>query len=107
MMLEGPATEATWRLRGDSSASEAIPLVLDLPGRRVALGDAEIRNVAGLRRVTLEIVHAGDIIDVCINGRRCLVDRCPGKPGDRTIVSCRNGRLRLLSVRVEQSPSLS
>ena len=43
------------------------------------------------RRMTLDIVLADDIIDVCIDGRRCLVSRYPELCGNRLFFFCQNG----------------
>ena len=54
-----------------------------LPSRRmVQLHDQVLCGVAGLdREFTVQIVLKGDIIDVCIAGRRTLIDRCPEQEG--------------------------
>ena len=43
---------------------------------------------------TLDVVLCGDLIDVCIGGRRCLLSRFPELSGDRLFLFCENGRVR-------------
>ena len=40
------------------------------------------------------------IVDVCIDGRRCLIDRCPELKGERLFFFCQNGQVRFESIRV-------
>ena len=41
-----------------------------------------------------------DIIDVCVNERRCLIDRCPQLRGDRLVFFCQNGSAAFDAVEV-------
>jgi beta-fructofuranosidase len=41
--------------------------------------------------LTLDVVLAGDIIDVCVDGDRCLVNRLPELGGDALFLFCENG----------------
>ena len=51
------------------------------------LHDQRIFGVDGLDRpFALEIVLKDDIIDVCIDNRRTLIDRCPERCGDRVLL---------------------
>lgn len=64
------------------------PLARSIPGD----GRHAIFGVEGLDGpVTLDIVMTGDIVDVCIDGRRCLVNRFPEQRGDRLFLFCANG----------------
>ena len=50
--------------------------------RRVTLHDAELLDVDGLDRpFMLDLVLHDDLIDVCIDGRRCMVNRFPEARG--------------------------
>jgi hypothetical protein len=51
--------------------------------------------------VRLEIVVQGDIIDACLNGRRCLVARRPAVHGDNLFLFCQNGAVRFDQLVVE------
>jgi hypothetical protein len=60
--------------------------------------------IAGVRgldaAVALDIVLKDDIIDVCVNERRCLVSRFPGLRGERLFLFCENGDVVFESVEV-------
>ena len=58
------------------------------PHDRVAsLNEQWIYGVDGLDRpFSLEIVLRDDIIDVCIDGHRTLIDRCPEQRGGRMLL---------------------
>jgi hypothetical protein len=58
------------------------------PGVRVAtLAQQCILAVEGLDRpFALEVVLWDDIIDVCIDGSRTLIDRCPERRGTKVLV---------------------
>ena len=64
------------------------PLASSIPGE----GRHAIFGVDGLDgAITLEVVMTGDIIDVCVDGRRCLVNRFPEQRGERLFLFCANG----------------
>ena len=51
---------------------------------RVELFDRALTAVEGLGKAfTLEIIVKDDLIDVCIDRRRCIINRCPELRGDR------------------------
>ncbi|HEX5690854.1 MAG TPA: hypothetical protein VFX76_12665, partial [Roseiflexaceae bacterium] len=58
------------------------------PDARVAnLNQQRLVAVDGLDRpCTLEVVLWDDIIDVCIDGRRTLIDRCPERRGPKLLL---------------------
>jgi len=61
-----------------------------------------IYAVAGMdRAVTLEIICQGDIIDVCLNGTRCLAARLPQRQADGLYLFCQNGAVGLEELTVE------
>jgi len=65
---------------GDRKAEIRPPLASTIfadPGR-------SIHSVEGLDRpFTLEVITRGDIIDICLDNRRCLIARCPEHRGER------------------------
>ena len=75
------------RLRAADSFDSGYGLHL-APCEGVArLNDQWILGVDGLDQpFGLEIVLRDDIIDVCIDGRRTLIDRCPERHGDRVLL---------------------
>jgi len=58
---------------------------------KVELFDRALTGVDGLGGTfTLEIILKDDLIDVCIDQRRCIVNRCPELRGDRLFVFALN-----------------
>ncbi len=80
------------RLRGtddgtDGYVLEFIPreqtVRIYAPDNAATLANRTITNVAGLDRTfTVDIVMTEDIIDVCVDNRRCLCTRLPERRGD-------------------------
>ncbi len=69
-------------------------------GRRLS-GDRSISCVGGLETaIRLEVVLQDDVLDVCIDGRRTLVSRCPELRGDRLFLFCEDGGVAFESVQV-------
>jgi hypothetical protein len=91
------------RLRGSGRFESGYDLCFVPSERRVVLHDASLFAVDGLDKpFSLEIVLFDDIIDVCIDRRRCLLNRCPGLRGDGLFLFCQNGgttfeRIEILS----------
>jgi hypothetical protein len=70
--------------------------------RAATLQDQALADVDGLDRpFTLDILLKDDIVDVVIDNRRTLIDRCPQRSGDAILLFARNGAVRFdeLSVR--------
>jgi len=69
--------------------------------QRVTLNEQSIACVEGLDQpLALDIILKGDVVDICIDGRRCLIDRCPELRGDRLFFLCRNGCVAFESIKV-------
>ena len=49
---------------------------------------------------SIEIVLKDDIIDICIDQRCCLIDRCPELTGDRLFFFCHNGSVTFDSIEI-------
>jgi len=105
-MLEGVPLESRIKMvvRADADAAE-FGLCLKGAGQlrsgydlrflpiegRVELFDCAVTAVDGLtNQFTLDIVLKNDLIDVCIDQRRCIVNRCPELRGDRLFVYALN-----------------
>ncbi len=71
------------RLKGNGNFQSGYDLGFNLAESRVDLFDETISCVEGLSKpFTLEIIIKDDIIDVCIDQRRCVINRCPTHQGD-------------------------
>lgn len=70
-------------LRSNEQGRNGYKLRFSANERTVRLGNTRIEAVEGLDKpMTLDIVMQDDIIDVCINGKRCLVNRMPEQKGN-------------------------
>jgi hypothetical protein len=68
----------------------------------VRLHQQSLLSVDGLDKpFTLEIVIQRDIIDVCIDHRRTLIDRCPERHGDRLLFYALNAQIGFENVDVK------
>jgi beta-fructofuranosidase len=82
------------RLRGGGRFETGYDLRFSPHECKVDLFDTSIGAVEGLDRpFDLEVRLQDDIIDVCIDRRRCIVNRCPEHHGDQLFVFCHNGRV--------------
>ena len=89
------------RLRGDDFAG-GYELAFLLPERMVKLHDETIYAVEGLDRpFSLEIVAYEDMLDVCIDERRCIINRCPQQRGDKLFFFAHNAEVTLHNLQVE------
>jgi len=60
--------------------------------KQVVLGNQSIQGVSGLDKpFKVDIIMKDDIIDVCIAGRRCILNRCPEQKGTTLVCFARNG----------------
>lgn len=89
-------------LRAGEQANDGYKLSLHPGKRTVRLGeDAFIEAVSGLNRpVDLDIVMKGDLIDVCIDHRRCLINRLPEKKGHFLWLYAKQGTVTFKNIRV-------
>jgi hypothetical protein len=89
------------RLRAAGVFEQGYLLDLLPDARRVDLCDAALVPVDGLDRpLTLEIILKDDILDVCIDRRRCLINRGPEQRGDCIIFYCQNGAVTFDQIQV-------
>lgn len=89
------------RLRSQDFAG-GYELAFLLPERMVKLHSETIYAVDGLDRpFTLEILAYEDILDVCIDNRRCIVNRCPEQHGEQLHLFAQNADVAFCNLRVE------
>jgi beta-fructofuranosidase len=76
------------------------------PYDRIAgLNDQRILGVDGLDRpFALDIVLKQDIIDVCIDRRRTIIDRCPERHGDRVLFYGQDSEVAFEGIEVARLP---
>lgn len=89
---QSPAAVFGLLLRGSGVYEKGYELWLLPDAQRVELHDQFISCVEGLTQpFSVDIIMKDDIIDVCIDQRRCLINRCPEQRGDRLVFFCHNG----------------
>ncbi len=82
------------RLRGSGNYEGGYELRFSPYEQKVELQGQSISCVEGIDRpFALDVILKDDIIDVCIDDRRCLVNRCPELRGDRLFFFCQNGEV--------------
>ena len=86
-------------LRSTEKAKGGYKLSFSADRREVCLGNTCIVGVEGLNRAfTLDILMKDDILDVCVNGKRCIVNRQPEQKGDFLWFYIKNGSALFRSV---------
>ncbi|HVU58636.1 MAG TPA: family 43 glycosylhydrolase [Puia sp.] len=88
-------------LRSNERGQHAYRLDLSPQDREVSLAGSSIRAVEGLdRKMTVQIVMKGDIIDVCIGGKRCIVNRLYEQKGALLGFFAKHGTAAFSRIRV-------
>ena len=81
-----------FRLRGSGNFEPSYLLRLSPYARSADLNGQSILNVEGLDPpYKLEVILKDDIIDVCVDDQRYLVNRCPEHSGNLLFLFCQNG----------------
>lgn len=92
--VEGGTPHFGVRVRESAPFVDGVSLDVFVDAGRIELHDAAIDPVLGLDGpFTLEIVLKGDLIDTCVNGRNCLINRCPEQRGGGMTLYCHTGAL--------------
>lgn len=80
------------RLRGTEDFKTGYELGFDPGLQKAWLKDEIIEGVDGLQApFDLEVICSGDIIDVCVGGRRCLINRLPEARGRSLFLFAQHG----------------
>ena len=74
--------------------------VLSLNDEAVPIAE-EISLADGSTRHRLEVVVRADLVDVCLSGRHCVIDRCTELHGARLFLFCQDGGARFEHVQVQ------
>ncbi len=88
-------------LRSEGKGINSYKLTFRPNDQTVKLHDATITAVKDLNKpLTLTIVMKDDIIDVCIDNKRCLANRLPGKKGGQLWFFTRNGQMKFDNIKI-------
>lgn len=98
---EGNNNEYGLFLRTRDKGEEGYKLSFSPNLRSVRLADAHIEAVSGLdKAIRVDIVMKDDIIDVCVDNRRCIVNRLPEKKGSYVWLYAKQGKVTFRNVRI-------
>ncbi|NLC58285.1 MAG: hypothetical protein GX774_15740 [Armatimonadetes bacterium] len=107
LVPEAGVTDFGVALRGVGAYAQGYELRCTPALRRVRLSRLDRRaavedlGFTGLDRpFTLDVVMKGDLIDLCLDGRRCLLARFPEVRGNRLFLFAENGAALFQDVRV-------
>jgi len=88
-------------IRSNEKAAGGYRLAFSPNRGIVQLGNVAIEAVDGLRgKNSVEIIMKEDIIDVCVNNRRCIVNRCPGQKGAKLLLYVKQGKVNFNRIKV-------
>jgi hypothetical protein len=90
------------RIRRDgTNADSGYDLCFDQTEQTARLHSQVLARVKDLRRpFRIELIAVDSIIDVCIDHRRCLIDRCPEQQGDGLLFYAWNKAVSFDNIRV-------
>ena len=88
-------------LRADDQADHGYRVSFSPNDKTVWLGNTMIRAVDGLDKpVKLDIIMKDDIIDMSVNGKRCIVNRCPEQKGTQMFFYAKHGGVKFKAIKV-------
>ena len=88
-------------LRGSGAMRSFIELACEPSVGRVWLGEQSLDCAAGLEQpFTLEVRCQGDLVEVCLNQQRCLVNRLGQPEGERLFLFCEHGRVTFADIEI-------
>ncbi|MHA4894162.1 family 43 glycosylhydrolase [Pedobacter sp. PWIIR3] len=88
-------------LRADDRAERGYRLNFSPINGTVNLAGDEIKAVAGLdKTIKIDLILKDDIIDLCINNKRCIVNRKPEQKGGGLYFYAKHGSIKFKSVKV-------
>ncbi len=97
----GSIDEYGLQLRTADKASGGYRLNISANHQIVELGNVGIEAVEGLDQgITVDVIMTGDMIDVAIDNRRCLINRCPEQKGDQLWFYAKHGKVNFKSIKV-------
>ncbi|MDX2190037.1 MAG: hypothetical protein SFY32_09250 [Bacteroidota bacterium] len=83
IQINKPNSIIEWMIRVDDKGY-GYPLKIDLEKNELTLSNSKVNfNKIQDLNIELDIVMQNDIIDVCVNGVRCITNRCPEYKGNK------------------------
>ncbi|WP_188315938.1 glycoside hydrolase family 32 protein [Chitinophaga agrisoli] len=88
-------------LRSGEHAAGGYALSFSAINRIVKLANTSIEAVDGLdKKITLDIIVKNSIIDVCVNGKRCIVNRLYEQKGSYLWLYAKHGKVKFSAIKV-------
>ncbi|WP_153801053.1 family 43 glycosylhydrolase [Foetidibacter luteolus] len=88
-------------LRSNATGGEGYKLSFSAINREVRLANSSIKAVDGLDKKTkVQVVMKGDIIDVCIGGKRCIVNRLYERKGAALGLFAKHGKVTFSAFKI-------
>ncbi len=88
-------------LRSDKKAIGGYKLNISAINQTVSLGNTTIHAVGGLNHdIKVDIIMKDDMIDVCINNKRCIVNRTPEQKGHFLWLYAKHGEVEFTSIKI-------
>jgi beta-fructofuranosidase len=98
---QGTTEEYGLYLRSDDKAGIGYRLNFSANTQMVSLGNTSIKAVSGLNKtIRVDIILNDDIIDVCIDNRRCIVNRTPEQTGSVVWLYAKHGPVTFKSIKI-------
>ncbi|GAB3932012.1 family 43 glycosylhydrolase [Mucilaginibacter myungsuensis] len=98
----GRNEEYGFYLKSDPKADRGYKTTFSAENKTVSLGNTMIKAVDGLdKTVKIDLVINNDIIDMSIDGRRCIVNRTIEQKGDMVWFYAKHGRVKFKSINVQ------
>jgi beta-fructofuranosidase len=98
---QGATEEYGLYLRSDDKAGIGYRLNFSANTQMVSLGNTIIKAVSGLNKtIRVDIILNDDIIDVCIDNRRCIVNRTPEQTGSVIWLYAKHGPVTFKSIKI-------
>jgi hypothetical protein len=90
-------------LRADDKGANGYNLLFSANDSKVSLGNTSITGVAQLDKpIQVDIVMKDSIIDVCIDNRRCIVNRVIEHQGDNIWLYAKHGTVGFSSIKISE-----
>jgi beta-fructofuranosidase len=88
-------------LRSSSKGTDGYKLNFRADDEIVSLGNTSIHAVTGLqKKIRVDMIMQNSIIDVSIDGRRCIVNRTPEQKGNTLWLFSKHGKVKFQSIKI-------
>ena len=97
----GGVEEYGLALRAEKGDHSGYKLSFSPDNHEVYLHNTSIHAVGGLNnKIKVDVVMKGDIIDVCVDNKRCIVNRLIERKGSRLWLFAKHGNVKFSSISV-------